>query len=107
MKGDRIALGVLGTIVTALLLSYYFSGKATARAESVSYPGDALIAQSVKSHLSKHKDAGKTLISVRAVDGDVLLSGFASTDEEKLSAERVAQRVTGVKSVTNEVVVRP
>jgi osmotically-inducible protein OsmY len=48
-----------------------------------------------------------TAIAVSAYDGEVALRGTVGSFREKRDAERVAQRVHGVRSVTNELRVRP
>ena len=48
-----------------------------------------------------------TSISVETLNGTVMLSGFAKNDLEKSTAERIARDVNGVKSVKNEIAVRP
>ena len=42
-----------------------------------------------------------------AIAAAVLLSGFAKNSEEKYAAQRIAQGVSGVKMVKNEIAVRP
>jgi osmotically-inducible protein OsmY len=49
-------------------------------------------------------DAGA--IGVAAKDGVVTLTGFVDTYAEKLTAERVAKRVRGVRAVANDITVR-
>jgi osmotically-inducible protein OsmY len=44
---------------------------------------------------------------VETLNSTVLLSGFAKNTMEKTTAESVAMKVNGVKSVRNEIVVRP
>jgi hyperosmotically inducible periplasmic protein len=39
--------------------------------------------------------------------GTVMLSGFAKNATEKSTAEAIARKVKGVKSVKNEIAVRP
>ncbi|MFT3849804.1 MAG: BON domain-containing protein [Propionivibrio sp.] len=45
-------------------------------------------------------------ISVETLKGEVMLSGFAKSSQEKTEAERIARSVKGVKSVKNEIAVR-
>ena len=64
---------------------------------------DARIAEDVKGALSAdHMDA----VSVDVRNGRVTLVGILATQEEKLQAQRDAERVDGVVSVKNEVEVR-
>jgi len=41
------------------------------------------------------------------MNGVVLLSGFAKDATEKSAAESMAWKIAGVKSVKNEIIVRP
>jgi hyperosmotically inducible protein len=46
-------------------------------------------------------------IKVETLNGTVLLSGFAKNGLERTTAEQIASRVSGVRSVRNEIAVRP
>ena len=46
-------------------------------------------------------------IKVDTLNGEVMLSGFAKNSVEKNTAESIAMKVKGVKSVKNQIVVRP
>lgn len=64
---------------------------------------DARIIEDVKAALSAdHLDA----VSVRVTSGRVTLVGIVATQEDKLQAQRDAERVDGVISVANEVELR-
>jgi len=64
---------------------------------------DARIAEDVKGAVSAdHLDA----VSVYVTNGRVTLVGIVATQEDKLRAQRDAERVDGVTSVANEVEVR-
>ena len=52
-------------------------------------------------------DVSGTSISVETLNGTVILSGFATSNTEKATAESIANRVNGVTEVRNEIVVRP
>jgi osmotically-inducible protein OsmY len=54
---------------------------------------------------NKEVDAGA--IKVETLNGTVMLSGFAKNPTEKATAETLAAKVSGVKSVKNQIVVRP
>jgi hyperosmotically inducible periplasmic protein len=49
----------------------------------------------------------KTSISVETMKGVVQLSGFAKSNAEKMQAENIARNVKNVKSVRNDIIVRP
>jgi hyperosmotically inducible protein len=76
--------------------------------ESVgAYVDDATITTQIKSRMVENKDVAASSIRVETLNGTVLLSGFAKNALEKATAERIARDVNGVKSVRNEIAVRP
>jgi hyperosmotically inducible periplasmic protein len=107
MTTQRIFAGVISIFFVACVLGFVYLNKPQANPGYISYSGDALITQDIKSKFVTDKDAGGTSISIKTLDGEVLLSGFAKNEEEKSAAEGIAHRVRGVKSVKNEVTVRP
>jgi osmotically-inducible protein OsmY len=85
------------------------SGCAVSRGqESVgAYVDDTGITTLVKSRFFEDKDVAGTSISVETLNGTVMLSGFAKSNLERNKAETIARAVHGVKSVKNEISVRP
>ena len=71
------------------------------------YVDDAAITTSVKSRFVSNKDVDAASISVETLNGVVMLSGFAKNMMEKSTAGSIAMQVGGVKSVKNEITVRP
>jgi osmotically-inducible protein OsmY len=61
----------------------------------------------VKSRFFEDKDVAATSIGVETLNGTVMLSGFAKSNMERNKAETIARGVRGVKSVKNEISVRP
>ena len=94
-------------VATVALLSA--SGCAVSRGqESVgAYVDDAGITTLVKSRLFEDKAVAGSSISVETLNGTVMLSGFAKSTQERNTAEMIARGVKGVKSVKNEIAVRP
>ncbi len=94
-------------LVAALLLAA--SGCAVTRGqESVgAYVDDTAITTAVKSRFYENKDVAGSSISVETLNGTVMLSGFAKNAVERGTAESIARSVKGVKSVKNEIAVRP
>ena len=90
----------------ALLVS---SGCAVTRGqESVgAYVDDATITTQIKSRFVENTDVDAASIRVETLNGTVMLSGFAKNATEKATAETIARKVNGVKSVRNEITVRP
>lgn len=85
------------------------SGCAVTRGqESVgAYVDDATITTQIKSRFVEHTAVDASSIRVETLNGTVLLSGFAKNATEKSTAEIIARRVNGVKSVKNEIALRP
>lgn len=71
------------------------------------YIDDIAITTAVRARFVENKDVDAAAISVETLNGTVLLAGFAKSDKERSTAENVARNVRGVKSVRNEIVVRP
>jgi hyperosmotically inducible periplasmic protein len=85
------------------------SGCAVMRGQETvgAYIDDTAITTSVKARFVDSKDVDAASIGVETLNGTVMLSGFARSGSEKSAAEAVARRVAGVKSVRNEIAVRP
>lgn len=71
------------------------------------YVDDATITTQIKSRFVENKQVDAASIKVETLNGTVMLSGFAKDATEKSTAERIARDVNGVKSVRNEIAVRP
>jgi hypothetical protein len=76
--------------------------------ESVgAYVDDTAITTAVKAHFLENKQVDGTSIRVETLNGTVMLSGFAKNSTEKSTAESIARNTNGVKTVKNEIAVRP
>jgi len=97
------------TTFAAALTLLIASGCAVTRGqESVgAYVDDAAITTSVKGRFVENKDVDASSIQVETLNGTVMLSGFAKNATEKAAAGTIASNVKGVKSVKNQIVVRP
>jgi osmotically-inducible protein OsmY len=71
------------------------------------YVDDAAITTTVKARMVEDKSVDAAAIQVETLNGTVMLSGFAKDGLEKQTAENIAIKVKGVKSVKNEIAVRP
>jgi len=93
-------------MAVAVLIS---AGCAVSRGQETAgaYIDDATITSQVKSRMLDNPNVAGTSISVETLNGTVMLSGFAKNTTEKDTAERIARDVNGVKSVKNQIVVRP
>jgi osmotically-inducible protein OsmY len=71
------------------------------------YIDDSAITASVKTRMLDDARVAGTSITVETLNGTVMLSGFAKSQAEKAAAESIARNVDGVRSVKNEITVRP
>jgi osmotically-inducible protein OsmY len=98
------------TAITALSLFFLsVSGCAVSRGQETvgAYVDDTAITTMVKARFVDSKTVDASSISVETLNGVVMLSGFAKNSNEKTSAGTIALNVKGVKSVKNEIAVRP
>lgn len=70
-------------------------------------PDDAALTTAVKSKLAQDSPATAAAINVATTDGVVTLTGSVDSDAIKTKAEQLARSVEGVKSVTNNLTVKP
>ena len=85
------------------------SGCAVSRGQETvgGYVDDATITTRVKSRFVENRAVDAASIKVETLNGTVLLSGFAKNGNERSSAEEIARNVPGVRTVRNEISVRP
>ena len=93
----------------AALAVVQVTGCAVARDQQTvgSFIDDATLTTRVKAAFAKDPTVAATSINVETLKGTVQLSGFAKSEAERGAAERLARNVDGVKSVRNDIVVRP
>ena len=98
----------LAVAATALVL-LTTAGCAVQRGQQTAgaYIDDATITTQIKSRMAENPAVAASSISVETLNGTVILSGFAKSAAEKSTAEKIARDVNGVKSVKNEIAVRP
>lgn len=85
------------------------SGCAVTRGQETvgAYVDDTAITTAVKARYVDNREVDASSIRVETLNGTVMLSGFAKSANEKSTAEAIAWKVGGVKSVKNEIAVRP
>lgn len=71
------------------------------------YVDDTVITASVKTRMLDDARVAGTSITVETLNGTVMLSGFAKSQSEKDVAESIARGVDGVRTVKNQITVRP
>ena len=96
------------TSTIAILVLATASGCAVTRGQETvgAYVDDATITTQIKSRFVENKEVDASSIRVETLNGTVMLSGFSKSALEKSTAETIARKVNGVKSVKNEIVVR-
>ena len=70
-------------------------------------PDDAALTASVKSQLSSQSPALASMVNVETKDGVVTLTGTVDNDAAKSQAEQAAKSTADVKSVVNNLAVKP
>ena len=95
------------TVAAAALLTA--TGCAVTRGQETvgAYVDDAGITTRVKARFIEDKQVDASSIRVETLNGTVMLSGFAKNENEKFIAGNLARSVSGVKTVMNEIAVRP
>jgi hyperosmotically inducible periplasmic protein len=71
------------------------------------YVDDVGISTSLRAKYIEDKTVSFQAINVETLNGNVQLSGFAKTSAEKAQAEALARNTKNVRSVKNDIVVRP
>ncbi len=97
----------LSAVVVSITLLTSTGCAVTRGQESVgAYVDDTAITTQVKARFVENKEVDASSISVETLNGTVMLSGFAKNAQEKTTAEALAMKVKGVKSVTNQIALR-
>lgn len=98
----------LAAAITAVAL-LTTTGCAVTRDQSTvgEYVDDATISTKVKAKFIEDKSVAASAIQVETLNGTVQLSGFAKSEAERDQAAALAREVKGVKSVKNDILVRP
>jgi len=95
---------ILAAISVALASGYAIER----RQETVgAYVDDSAITTTIKARMVEDKAVDAAAIGVETLNGNVQLSGFAKDRLEKQTAENIAMKVKGVKTVQNNIAVRP
>lgn len=96
-------------MTTASIFVLAASGCAVQRGQQSpgAYVDDASITAALKTRYVGKTQVDASAISVETMNGVVQLSGFAKDATEKAAAESMAWKIAGVKSVKNDIIVRP
>lgn len=93
-----VALGGLGMSGCAVVSGQSSAGE---------YIDDKTIATRVKTNFAKDETVSAMRIEVTSLNGTVQLTGFATSAAEKARAAEIARGTPEVKSVRNDIIVRP
>jgi osmotically-inducible protein OsmY len=95
-------------VMAVATLAVVLPGCAVSRGQSTvgEYIDDATLTTKVKAKFAEDKSVDATAINVETLNGEVMLSGFAKSSDEKMVAEKLARSTRGVKSVKNSIDVR-
>ena len=96
-------------LAASLGLSVMAAGCAVLRDQQTvgAYVDDVTLTTSVKAKYIEDKTVDTAAIKVETLNGEVQLSGFAKSATEKAQAEAIARDTRNVRSVRNDIVVRP
>ena len=98
-----IAIATLAGATLASTGCAVIRGQETAGA----YVDDVAVTTAVKAKFVEDKTVDAAAIKVQTLNGTVQLSGFAKSNAEKAQAEYLARNTKGVRSVKNDLLVRP
>lgn len=102
-----IVRSTLAVLATTVLLATGGCAVTRGQESAGAYVDDTAITTRIKGRFVENKDVAASSIKVETLNGTVLLSGFARSATEKATAEKIARETSGVKSVRNEILVRP
>lgn len=100
----------VATVILASASVVWVAGCSVARHQETvgEYVDGSIVTAEVKAKLANDPVASAANISVKTIEGgEVQLSGFAKSQQEKDRAGAIARSVDGVISVRNDLVVKP
>ncbi|CAM5422760.1 BON domain-containing protein [Thauera mechernichensis] len=103
MKHTAVSLALSG------LLAFTAVGCAVTRDQSTvgEYVDDATVTARVKARFADDPTVSALAISVETLRGTVQLSGFAKSSTERNRAAEIARGTPGVRTVKNDIAIRP
>lgn len=102
-KARQMTLAV--SLLVAAPLVVGCAGSQT-RASTGQHVDDATITAKVKSQLLADPNVSGLQVNVQTFKGQVQLSGYVNSSDERARAEQVARQVAGVKNVSNDLIVK-
>lgn len=111
MQMRKHTVAVSGLIAALALSGLAFSGAGCAgtryERSTGAYLDDKAISARVKTALFRDPDVSGFDVNVDTFRGDVQLSGFVDTPEQKERASQIAREISGVQMVTNNLEIKP
>ncbi len=104
MRAHRYAMAV---VVVALLAALAAYAEEPVKRTPGQYVDDKVVTAKVKAALVEDPGVKALQIKVETFEGIVQLSGFVDNPDQVMRATEIAQGVEGVKSVKNDLIVRP
>lgn len=102
-----LGLGLAVAVVTGGTLGLGGCAITDGQSTTGQYIDDATITARVKKRLAEDPQVSATRVNVETLNGTVQLSGFATTESERMRAADIARSVPEVTSVRNGLVLRP
>lgn len=96
----------LGLAACLLVAAPIIAGCASPSRTAGQTVDDASITAKVKSQLLASPEVSGLNVNVTTYEGQVQLSGYVNSSEQRQQAEQIARGVEGVKSVSNDLIVK-
>src|SRR5438105_4044355 len=100
-----VSSAVVGTLILIVLTATGCTGTRYARSTG-RYVDDKAISAKVKTGFFNDPIVSAFQVHVQTCRGDVQLSGFVDTEQQRMRAEDIARGVEGVVRVTNDLIVK-
>jgi osmotically-inducible protein OsmY len=97
----------MAAVVVLLLTAFTAHAEDATKRSTGAYVDDKVVSTKVKAALLKNPEVKSLQVNVETYNGVVQLSGFVDKPEQVSRAAEVAKGVEGVKSVRNDLIVRP
>lgn len=107
-RGTKATLFVASLLLVPSVAAPLMAGCAggPTKASTGEYIDDAAVSAKVKAKLFQDPDVSGFAVQVETFKGQVQLSGFVNTPQQELKAEELARSVAGVRSVSNDLIVK-
>lgn len=105
LKAIGLAAGLALSMASMALVTAGCAGSQNSRSTGT-YIDDTAVSTKVKTELLTAKDVKSTDIKVRTYDGEVQLSGFVDSLDQKARAVEIARAVPGVRLVRDDMIVK-